>query len=288
MRSVIIFVLVILLASSVLALEKKAYQFKEDFGTEPLYDCALQYYYYIPCPTYSWFWAFSGWSPGDIIGTCFEVGAQGTGGWDPCDADLCQTLETVRVLDFAGYGTVYVGWFTFELDVYCAPEPCCGPTEPLVHIWNSGGLESHFGWNYYDCGEGVCLWPCCLNPLPECDPVIVVTATMTGNYGGYPAWGADNISTPVATGCVMHDIGCLPVVYPRGWCGGDDPKVRSGYFGIYPFESWPPLCLLDGGDTTPDGSQYGCVEWAWRIYLICAGPTAAEPSTWGKIKSMYE
>ena len=101
---------------------------------------------------------------------------------------------------------------------------------------------------------------------------------MTGTEGGYPAWGTDNIGTPVETGCIMHDYGCMPVVYPRGWCGGPDPKARSGYIGTYWFEYWPPLCLLDGGDTTPDGSQFGCVDFAWRIYLTCGGPTARQPS----------
>ena len=75
--------LVLLLATSAFGLESKAYQLREDFGTEPTYDGALQYYYYIPCPTYSWFWAFTGWAVGDMIGVCFTIGDQGTGGHGP-------------------------------------------------------------------------------------------------------------------------------------------------------------------------------------------------------------
>jgi hypothetical protein len=79
MRFAIAVVLVLMLAPAAFALDEKAYQMSEDFRTEPLYDCTLNYYYYIPCPTYSWFWAFTGWTPGDIIGTCFSIGDQGTG-----------------------------------------------------------------------------------------------------------------------------------------------------------------------------------------------------------------
>jgi hypothetical protein len=66
--------LVLVLATSAFGLEKKAWQLKDDFGVEPQYDGALQYYYYIPCPTYSWFWAYTGWDIGDIIGVTFCIG----------------------------------------------------------------------------------------------------------------------------------------------------------------------------------------------------------------------
>ncbi len=95
-------VLVLVLATSVFGFEKKAYQMRDDFGTEPLYDWALQYYYYIPCPTYSWFWAYSGFAPGDIVGAWYTIGDAGTGGYDPCDPEQCMVLEQFRVLDFAG------------------------------------------------------------------------------------------------------------------------------------------------------------------------------------------
>jgi hypothetical protein len=283
MRLCLVLALVLVLATSAFALEKKAYQMREDFGTEPLYDCALNYYYYIPCPTYSWFWAFSGWTPGEIIGMCFNIGDEGTGGYPPCDPATCHELEQIRILDFAGYGTVYPGLFTFMFDVFCLEAECCYAPEPLIHLWNSGPLETHFAWNYFLVDPPLCLTDCFY-----WGPGILITATMIGTDASYPAWGFDNISTSIETGCIMHDYGCLPAVYPRGWCGGPAPKVHSGYVGTYFFQYWPMLCFLDGRDTTPDCTQFGGIELAWRLYLICAGPTATEPSTWGNIKSMYE
>jgi hypothetical protein len=120
----LVLALVLVMATSAFGLEKKAYQMRDDFGTDPLYDCTLNYYYYIPCPTYSWFWAYSGWDPGDIIGMYFTLGDQGTGGAPPCDPLNCQQIEQFRWLDFAGYGTVYPGLFTIEVDVWCPPSRC--------------------------------------------------------------------------------------------------------------------------------------------------------------------
>jgi len=283
MRLCIVLALVLILATSAFALEKKAYQMREDFGTEPLYDTALNYYYYVPCPTYSWFWSFTGWTPGEIIGTCFNIGDEGTGGWAIADPLNCHEIEAFRILDFAGYGTVYPGLFTVEFDIYCAPEECCGPTAPTVHLWNSGPVETGYAWNTFLVDPPLCVTAC--NPM---GPSVVLTATHTGPEGTYPGWGFDNISTAIETGCIMHDYGCLPAAYPRVACGYGTPMVHSGYIGTFPFEYWPPLCFLDGRDTTPDGSQFGCIDLAWRIYIICGGPTGAEPSTWGNIKSMYE
>jgi hypothetical protein len=62
--------------------------------------------------------------------------------------------------------------------------------------------------------------------------------------------------------------------------------MHSGFYGQN-FTYCPPQGLLDGRDTTPDGTQFGFVELAWRVYLLCTGPTAGEPATWGDIKSMY-
>jgi hypothetical protein len=283
MRLAIALILVLGLAASAFALEKKAYQMRDDFGTEPLYDCTLNYYYYIPCPTYSWFWAFTGWTPGEIIGVCYNIGDQGTGGADPCDPYICHELEQFRILDFAGYGTVYPGLFTVEFDVYCASEECCGSQSPYVHLWNSGPHETAYGWNYFQPNHPLPFTTCW---SPD-NFGIVLTATHTGTQGTYPAWGFDNISIARQTGCAMHDYGCLPAIYPRASCGGPDPKVHSGYVGTYPFEYWPPLMFCDGGDTTPDCTRFGGIELAWKIYLICSGPDATEPSTWGSIKSMY-
>jgi hypothetical protein len=269
----------------------KPYMMVEDFGYEPLWDCALQYYYYIPCPTYSWFWAYSGWEPGDILGATFNLGDEPTGGYCPCDPMICHTIEYIRVLDFAGYGTVYPGFFTVEMDFYC----CDRNSYPCYHLWNSGPVELHSGWNYIRAHPPAAIEPCML----ECDAWdwthygIAVTMTMTGAEGQYPAVGFDNVSSAVHAGCLMHDLACLPALYPRTWAGGMGTGVHSGYVGSYPFQYWPPLPLPDGSPYEPDlGERYGFVEAAWRMYFICGGPTLLKrgdrPTTWGAIKSMYE
>jgi hypothetical protein len=291
-----------------LAIEKKPAKMWDDLSDlkveafrieEPewsLYDCWLQYHYYIPCLTYSWFWAYSGWEPGDIIGTSFTIGDQptgGDGGWW-CDPYLCQEFEGVQLLDFAGYGTVYPGLFTFELDIYYVDTTGA----PGCNIWNSGPLESHFGWNYFEIRPPVALDICpdfCSPWEQGCPyPTILLTMTMTGAEGTYPAIGFDNVSTPAGQGCAMHDIGCLPALYPRNGPGGQEPRVRSGYLGNSGFDHWPPRPIPDGRHATrPSGAQwYGFVEPAWRVNVICYGPSAAQkqaqPATWGAIKSLYK
>jgi hypothetical protein len=280
----LVLALVLVLATSAFGFEKKAYQIREDYGTEPLYDGAIQYYYYIPCPTYSWFWGFYGWDPGEILGMCFRIGDQGTGGWPILDPSTCHTLETFRFLDFAGYGTIYPGLFTIEIDVYC----CAMSQNPFLHLWNSGPIEAHYAWNYVDVNypDGISICPCCEYDFMY--PRVIVTMTFTGTAGTYPQVGFDNIGTAIEEACEMHDYGCLPAVYPRDWCGGSDPRVHSGYVGTSPFEYWPPLGFCDGFDTTSDCSYLGFVEAAWRLYIICTEPTATEPSTWSNIKAMYE
>jgi hypothetical protein len=280
--------LVLVLASSAFALEKKAYQMREDFGTEPIYDGTIGYYYYVPCPTYAWFWSYTGWVPGEIIGEFFTIGDQATGAaiGDVLDPLNCHSMEIIRILDFAGYGVVYPGRYTVEFDVYCAEENC-GTAVPLESIWNSGPFETAFAWNYIYIDPPLCLTYC-----GEDGPTFVVTATMTGTDGIYPAWGMDNISTSLEVGmteiCPMHDYGCVPALYPRYACGsGMTPAVHGGYIGTFPFQYWPPQAFLDGRDTTPDGSMFGAIELAWKCYIACLGPTATEPSSWGNIKSMY-
>jgi hypothetical protein len=280
----LVLLFVVVLATSAFGLEKKAYQLREDFGSEPVIDCVLNYYYYIPCPTYSWFWAFSGWAPGDIVGTCFRIGDEGTGGWAPCDPATCHQLDRIRFLDFAGYGTVYYGLFDVQVDIYC----CAMSQNPYLHLWQSGRIGTHFGWNYVDVNDpdGISLCPC--SEYDFMYPRVIVTLTMVGTEGMYPAVGFDNISTTIEAGCDMHDIGCLTALYPRDWCGGSDPRVHSGLVGTYPFEYWPPLGFCDGGDTTPDCSQYGYVDLALRLYVLCTEPTEVQPTSWGEIKSLYD
>jgi hypothetical protein len=287
MKCLVIVLILVLAASAASGAKPRcaAYRLMDpDFGIPAGYDGALQYYYYIPAPTYSWFWAFSGWEPGDIIGTGFDIGDAGTGGYAPVDPLNCHTIGEFRILDFAGYGTTYPGSFTVEFDMWCA---LGGPS---VNLWNSGPWETGFGWNYIPVDPPVCVTGCmgsCCGGDPA--PIVLVTATHTGTEGTYPAWGFDNVSMPIAMGAPMHDYGCLPATYPRGpvtpgVCHGN---VHGGYFGNYQWEYLPPLSLCDCHDTTEDCSQYGYLELAWRIYIICQGPSSSEPSSWSSIKSMY-
>jgi hypothetical protein len=270
------------LVSQVLGGEMKAYRIREDYGAEPLSECMLQYYYFIPCPTEAWFWAFSFGMPGDRLGVFFEIGDISMETGTICDPEQCHTLDRIRILDFAGYGTMYPGWFTVEFDVYCSDERGCRVGEP---IWNSGSVETVFGWNYVEVEPPLCLTGCCSEPLSS--PRILVLGTQTGTMGCYPAWGMDNISTPIEYGCEMHDISCLPALYPRP-SNSHYSRLHTGYYG---FEgSWycPPWPFADGRDTTRDLSQFGGIEAAWRIYLSCTGPTGSDPTTWSAIKRMYK
>jgi hypothetical protein len=285
MRNSCILALVLLLAAaaSAVALETRAYQMKEDFGSEPLYDTVLQYYYYIPCPTYSWFWSFTGWYPRDIIGEWFRLGDTSTDTWDPADPVNCRTLERFRVLDFGGYGTVRPGQFTVEFNIYCCDEYGC-PIGPS--LWNSGPYETAWAWNYLEIDPPLELCSCvAISGDPESGPRILITATHTGSDGIYPAWGTDIISTPVDDGCPMHDYGCLPALYPRPY-SSHYSSIHSGFYG-QDFRYCPPQYFKDMYDSTPDGTQYGFTELCWRLYITCAGPSADQPATWGSIKSMY-
>jgi len=273
-------------------LKVEAFQIEEpEF---PPYDCWLQQFYYIPCPTCSWFWAYSGWKPGDIIGAELTIGDHPTGTGNICDPYLCWGVDGIQVLDLAGYGTVYPGMFTVEMDLYY----CDNTGTPSCYLWNSGPMETHFGWNYFSTWPtGVELDDCpdfCPPWQEDCPyPTIAVTMTMTGADGTYPAVGFDNVSMPMEQGCSIHEVGCLPAVYTRGGPSGVEPRVRSGYVGSYPFEHWPPRPFPDGKHASlPSGAEwYGYVETAWRVYLLCTGPSLAPPqtqtATWGAIKSLY-
>ena len=279
-------ILAIMLVSPVYGLEKQAYQMREEYGEMPLSDCTLQYYYYIPCPEYSWFWNMTGWEPGDVIGVVFNIGDLSTGGWAPCSATDCTMLEQLRVLDFSGYCNYprYPDWCTVEMDVYCADEMGC-PVGPS--LWNSGhAWRMNVGWNYVTIDPPISICGCAVDPgPPPSGPRILVTATHGGTHAYYPAWGFDNISTAVEYGCAMHDFGCLPAVYPRPSLGYY-PVIHSGFYGK-DFEYCPPQWFRDGRDSTPDASQYGFIELAWRLYAGCPGPSDVETTTWGSIKSMY-
>jgi hypothetical protein len=198
------------------------------------------------------------------------------------------------LLDFAGLGTVYPGLFTFEMDIYYVDTT----GTPSCNLWNSGPLESHFGWNYFEIRPPVALSFCsdfCFPWYQGCPyPTILLTMTMTGTEGTYPAIGFDNVSMPADEGCAMHDMGCLPALYPRSGPEGEEPRVRSGFIGNGVFDFWPPKPIPDGRHAAdPRGAEwYGFAEPAWRVNMICYGPSTApqqtHPSTWGAIKSLYK
>jgi len=284
MNRALLFVLVLALTATTQAgaLESKAFQMRDDFGMEPLSDCQLNYYYYAPCPTYSWFWSFPDWEYGDVVGAWFQVGDLSTGTGAACDPVECHTLDRIRVLDFAGYGSIH-GCCLVEFDIYCSDEYGC-PVGPS--LWNSGIRGLDYAWNYLNVDPPISICGCSVNPgSPPSAPRILITATHLGNPPSYPQWGADNISTQLEQGCEFHEISCLPALYPRPY-NSYYPTMHSGYYG-QGFRYCPPRWFKDRRDTTPDAIEYGYIELAWRIYLTCSGPTGAEPTTWGNIKSMY-
>ena len=269
--------------------EMREFKFREDFGSEALSDCYMNYYYYIrydPPTSGSYFWYFTGWTTGDMVGEWFQVGDVSMWTGLACDPVAGFTLEQVRILDFAGYGTVYPGWFSVTFDVYCSDEQGC-PIGPSLHT--TPPIDTGYGWWYIDIDPDLCLpVSCAVDPgPPPSGPRILITAMHTGSMGSYPAWGADNISSNFLLGAPMHDESCLPALYPRPYVSHYN-TMHSGWYLYYggPGFYCPPEWFLDGRDTA-DGQQWGFIELAWRIYLGYTGPTAAVPSTWGSIKSMY-
>jgi len=281
---VLFLILTILLAGAATAsgFEKKAYQMREDFGVEPLYDCYIQYYYYMPCPTYSWFWGIANEGP-DTYGVFFKVGDVSTGNGQACDPVLCFSPLQFRILDFAGYGTAYPGLFSVEFAMYCSDEQGCPVGSALTRTRT---YDTSYGWNYIEIDPYSSVVDC----ATSIDPVLgsamfLITAVETGSDATYPAWGFDNISDTYDAGCELHDMSSFPGLYPRPVTSHYE-TMHSGFYGD-DFEHCPPLWICDPGDTSTACDEFGFIELAWRVYLGCHGPSAAEPCTWGSLKSMY-
>jgi len=273
-------VAVLVIASCVYGFERKAFQLKEDFGAA-VDDCFLQYYYFIPCPTSTWFWGFFDGSAGDKVGVFFTIGDASTGAFATCKPDTCQTIYGFRVLDFAGYGQQYPGLFTVKFNIYCCDENGCPIGEPL---WDSGPIETLGApnWTIVDVSPPIPVTSCSVQPSPPSSPRILVVSTQIGSDNTYPQWAADNISTAIDSSCAMHDVGCLPALYPRP-SSSHYSTMHSGYYGI-DFAFCPPVWFPE-----LDTLTYGYVELAWRLFVRCEGPQdATEPTTWGKIKSIYK
>jgi hypothetical protein len=281
-RCVLVAVICVLVpAAAARCLDCKAYQARDDFNTATLQECNLQYYYYIPCPTYSWFWGFFNWAPGDKIGTFFTIGDVSTAGFSQCDSANCHDVVGLRVLDFAGYGQLYPGYYTVKFNIYCCDETGC----PIGNsLWESPPIETVQNWNFVPI-DSVPITGCCIEMVPPVRPRILVTATHIGSDCTYPQWGMDNISTPALAVCAMHDAGCLPSLYPRP-TSSHYSTIHSGYYGV-DFQYCPPIWFVDGVDTSADAHVYGYLEFAWRLFLACGGPHATQSTTWGTIKSMY-
>jgi hypothetical protein len=217
-----------------------------------------------------------------VLGAWFKIGDQSMGGFAACDPLNCHDLDRIRVLDFAGYGSIHPGLFTVEFEVYCCDELGC-PVGPAV--WNSGPYETGFGWNYVTVDPPISVCGCATTQDPPTASRILVTTTHTGPHGQYPAWGFDNIGTAVETGCQMTDEGGMDALYPRPYTSHYE-TMHSGFYGRS-FAYCPPEWFLDKSDTTPDGSDLGYVELAWRVYVTCSGPTGVESASWGQIKTIY-
>lgn len=277
----VVLVAVLATATCGLGFEKRAFQMQSDLGMEPLGGCALQYYYSIPCPTWSWFWAFT-IGPEDLIGAWFDVGDISTGGYGTCDPSECHSLTRLTIFDFAGYGVIYPGLWTVTFDAYCSDDEGC-PLGPS--LWNSGPVETEFGWNDIPVEPPLSLCDCAANPgPPPTGPRIAIITRAIADHHLW--WGMDNIGTPVTMGCEMHDVGCLPALFPRPYTSHYE-TMHSGYYGTWEITHCPPVMITDGYDTTPDGTQYGHIELLWTIQVECTGPTSAKTTTWSSIKSMY-
>ncbi|MFH1219016.1 MAG: hypothetical protein V1694_01000 [Candidatus Eisenbacteria bacterium] len=281
--ALLIMLVLVCLALPALGFEKKAYQIGEDFGTETVTECNLQYYYYIPCPTFSWFWGFYGWTYGDKVGQFYTIGDASTAGFATCDPESCHSIVGIRVLDFAGYGQIYPGLYTVKFNIYCSNELGC----PVgASLWESQPIEtSQDDWTFIEVDPPVPVTGCCVQVSPPLMPRILVTATSIGTDNTYPQWGMDNVSAAAIQVCAMHDIGSVPALYPRP-ASSHYSTIHSGYYGV-DFQYCPPIWFKDGADTTQDASIYGYLEFAWRLYVRCFGPQGTKPTTWGSIKSIY-
>ena len=239
MRYLTILVLMLVLAVAAYAFAREATRVMstDRLGSGPLADCHLHYYYHIPVPGYpgaSYYWTFWGWETNDCFGTCFDIGDPSFGdGITNCDPGVAQTIE-LFAHDAGRYAAdpTYPGAQSTMIDIYCAPEVCCGPTPPFVHLWSSGDFYCVADWNYHYPDPPVCITDCCLDPLPDCNPSIVVTITYTGYEAWYPSCKFDDPGAPFNTPFApyaLHDIGCLPTPVPRNPCGGADPMCHTGY-----------------------------------------------------------
>lgn len=171
------------------------------------------------------------------------------------------------------------------MDVYCCDEYGCplGPSPWNQQMWIG------YGWHYLPVDPPLCITSCAADPGPPLSrPRILITMTHDPRNADYNlnAWGTDAISINLEDGCIMHDYGCLPALYPRPSVGHYS-TMHSGYYG-QGLEHCPPQWFKDPNDSTPDGSEYGFLELGWRIYLTCSGPTQTQPATWRSIKSLYK
>lgn len=225
--------LVFVAAAFAVALERREFRMRDDFGMEPLHDCYMNYYYYIrhdPPTSGSYFWAWSGWETGDKLGVCFTVGDISTWTGLACDPTQCHVLEEFRILDFAGYGTVRPGWCcAVEFDIYCSDEYGCPIGPPL---WGSPTIYTGYGWQYIDVDPDLCITGCSIDPgAPPASPRLLVTVTHTDTrMPDYPAWGFDNISSNYLTGAPMHDGSCLEALFPRPY-NSYYSRMNSGFYG---------------------------------------------------------
>jgi hypothetical protein len=119
------------------------------------------------------------------------------------------------------------------------------------------------------------------------DADVQIVNTIIAN--GYPKWPY------LSMDCYEPWVQCTDV---HGNAAGDWVGPLTGYEGLYGnFSACPSFCSAPGGDfhlcdqspcapgNHPDGYDCGQIG-AWDVRCSC-GPTRAETTTWGSIKSMY-
>jgi hypothetical protein len=204
------FVLVMLVASSSFALEKtavRATDIERADSWSAATTCSVAYYNYCT----GWIWVWSGWSPTDMLGVCFNPCCRNPNGL----AGLQATWEYIWTGAPAGYG------FTGTIEIL----PECTPSVPIA------GAPFYFysGWNGHVWGVQVpdpFMVRVTLGPTPASPMTIMTDHPAVGPTGPqacgycYPnprtchSYYLGTSGSPYAAGVSMSDgICCVELVW---------------------------------------------------------------------------